>query len=273
MARGFNSVYLIGTLTEKPNLEYTPGGLAILRLNLAGSDRVLGDDGQLRDIAWYQRATVFDKQAEYLADQLEQGSPVFVDGRLNYRTWEDQSGQRRSALDIRAIRVDVLTYGPRKGEATVLDAKGQPRLMNALNQVAMIGNLTRDGELRYTPNGNAVTQLGIALNERYRDRRGQDQETTHFVDVDVWGELAESCGELAKGDPVMVVGSLITDSWTDKDGNARFKNKVRASRVEFLTRGPGGGGAGARPEAKEDDRASQRLDIDEEFPPEEDLPF
>lgn len=276
MARGLNHIYLVGTLTQKPELRYTPGGTAILELNLAGNDHIIGDDGQPKELAWYHRATLFGTYAETLATQLEAGNPVFVEGRLNYRSWETD-GQRRNALDVVASRADLLSFGPRKEGATATDVKGQQRLRDALNEVLIIGNLTRDAELRYTPSGSAVTRFGVAVNDRYRDRNGEDQERTHFVDVTVWRELAEACGELAKGDPVFVLGRLVNDSWTDKDGNRRFMTRVQGSRVEYLTRGPGGGGAQTRPpEAKApaaNAQTSQNLDIDEEFPPEEDLPF
>jgi len=280
MARGFNSVQLVGTMTQAPEMKYTAGGLAILELNLAGSDRVVGNDGQPRDLTWYQRVTVFGKQAEYLSEQLEIGTPVFVDGRLNYRTWDDPNGQKRSALGVNAVRVEALTHGPRKGDATLTDARGQERLVNALNQVTVIGNLTKDAELRYTPSGDAVTRFGLAVNEQYRDRNGQDQESVHFVEINVWRELAEACAELGKGDAVFVVGPPTTDNWTDKEGNRQYKDKLEGSRIEFLTRGPGAGGTSARPPSADAQRGQTqrppsrpKLDIDEEFPPEEDLPF
>ncbi len=279
MARGLNNIYLVGTLTQAPELRYTPGGLAILELNLGGSDHVIGDDGQARDLAWYHRATVFGSAAESLANQLEAGTPVLVEGALNYRSWESQDGQRKSSLDVKAIRVEVLGFGARKGETTVLDSRGQHRIKNALNEVSLIGNLTRDAELRYTPSGSAVTRFSVAVNERFRDKGGADQERTHYVDVNVWRDLAEACGELAKGDPVFVVGRLVNDSWTDQEGNKKYTTRVEGSRVEFLTRGPGMGGAGTRSEsaaqqpARPKSAQASRLDIDEEFPPEEDLPF
>ncbi len=281
MARGLNHVMLAGTLVQEPEMRYTPGGLAILELNLAGNDHVIGDDGKERELAWYHRATVFGAQAEMLADQLHANDPVFAEGRLDYRSWESPEGQRRAALDVVATRVEAMTFGPRSGETTVQDSRGQERLRDALNQVTIVGNLTRDAELRYTPNGAAVTRFSVAVNERFRDRNGQDQERTHFVDVNVWRELAEGCAELAKGDPVFVIGRLVNDSWTDKEGNRRFTTRIEGSRVEFLTRGPGAGGSGTRrgPSPDKDDaRGAQagqdrRLDIDDEFPPEEDLPF
>jgi single-strand DNA-binding protein len=276
MARGLNIVLLAGTLTQPPELRYTPAGLPILELNVAGNDHVLGDDEKLRELAWYHRVTVFGPQGESLANALEAGTPVFVEGRLNYRSWEAQDGSRRTALDVVASRVETLAFGARREDPTVTDARGQQRLRNALNEVVVIGNLTRDAELRYTPSGSAVTRFSIAVNERFRDRSGQDQERTHYVDVNVWRELAESCGELAKGDPVFVVGRLVNDSWTDKDGNKRFSTRLEGNRVEFLTRGPGSGGAGTRaerPMVAAPAAQTRQLDIDEEFPPEEDLPF
>jgi len=298
MARGFNSVILVGCLTKKAELKYTPSGLAILDLNVAGNDRIIGDDSQVRDIAWYHRVSVLGKQAEYLADQLEQGTMVFIDGRVNYRAWE-QEGQKRSAVDVKGIRVEVLTPGIRKENPTVADSLGQPRLTNALNQVTVVGNLTRDAEMRYTPNGNAVTRIGIAVNEQYRDRSGQDQENVHFIDIQVWRELAEGLADLGKGDGVMVMGRLVNDSWQDQEGNKRYRTYVEGTRIETLTRGPSSGGAATRSQPAQssaqssgasapaaamntgidtvqvDAQASQvsKLDIDEEFPPEEDLPF
>jgi single-strand DNA-binding protein len=276
MARGLNIAMLVGTLTQAPELKYTPAGLAILELNLGGNDHVIGDDEKPRELAWYHRVTVFGSQGESLANQLEEGAPAFVEGRLNYRTWESPDGQKRSALDIVAQRVEVLTFGPRRGETTVTDARGQHRLRDALNHIMVIGNLTRDAELRYTPSGSAVTRFSMAVNERFRDRSGGDQERTHFLDIQVWRDLAEACGELAKGDPVFVTGRLVNDNWTDRDGNKRFTTRIDGSRVEFMTRGPGGGGAGTRaerPAVAATSAQTRQLDIDEEFPPEEDLPF
>jgi len=285
MARGLNNVYLVGTLTQAPELRYTPGGLAILELNVAGNDHVIGDDGQPRELAWYHRVTVFGAQGESFANQLEAGSPVFVEGRLNYRSWEAPDGQKRASLDVVASRVEVAGFGGRGDEPTVADARGQQRLRDALNQVLLIGNLTRDAELRYTPNGSAVTRFSVAVNERFRDKSGADQERTHYIDVNVWRELAESSATLAKGDPVFVTGRLVNDSWTDKEGNKRYTTRIEGSRVEHLTRGPGAGGAGARPTtspraaapaaatAGAQSAQTRQLDIDEEFPPEEDLPF
>ncbi len=277
MARGLNNVFLVGTLTQKAELRYTAGGLAILEINLAGSDKVVGDDGEERNLAWYHRATLFGQQAENMVDQLDEpGTGVFVEGRLNHRSWETPDGQKRSSIDINANRVDVVDTSSRGHDPVIMDARDQPRLKDALNQVMIVGNLTRDAELRQTPSGHSVNRFSVAVNERFRDRSGNDQERTHFIDVNVWRELATACADLGKGDPVFVVGRLVNDNWTDREGNKRYTTRIEGSRVEFLTRGPGTGGAGTRSADSPRGARPSRLDIDEideEFPPEEELPF
>ena len=119
--------------------------------------------------------------------------------------------------------------------------------MANLNKVLLMGNLTRDPEVRYTPKGTAVTELGIAVNRIYTGENGEKREEVTFVDVTVWGRTAENVGEyLRKGRPVFIEGRLQLDSWEDKQsGQKRNKLKVVADNVQFLgSRGSGGGGGG-----------------------------
>jgi single-strand DNA-binding protein len=108
--------------------------------------------------------------------------------------------------------------------------------MASVNKVFLIGNLTRDPELRYTPNGAAVTDLGLAVNRVYNTKDGDRREETLFIDVTVWNRQAENCCQyLRKGRPVHVEGFLKMDSWDDKTtGEKRTKIKVEADRVQFL---------------------------------------
>lgn len=234
MARGLNHALLVGTLVQPPELRYTPAGLAVLQLDLAGDDHVHGADGEPRRLAWYHRATVFGAQAEMIADRLEVAMPVLVDGRLEQRSWHTDDGERRSTLDVVAARVEALRMGARGEEATHDDARGQPRLRDAVNRVRLLGNLTRDAEHRVTSNGHALTRFGVALNERFRDRQGQQSERTHFVEVQAWRSLGEATAELAKGDGVYAEGRLVTDRWEDDEGRRRFAARVEAQRVEWL---------------------------------------
>lgn len=110
--------------------------------------------------------------------------------------------------------------------------------MASFNKVILMGNLTRDPDVRATgATGMKVARLGLAVNERRRDRNGQIQEFPVFVDVDAWDKLAELCGQyLSKGRSILVEGRLQMDSW-EKDGVRHQKLKVRASTIKFLPQG------------------------------------
>jgi single-strand DNA-binding protein len=108
--------------------------------------------------------------------------------------------------------------------------------MASYNRVILLGNLTRDPEMKYIPSGTAVTNFGLAMNERYTDRQtGEQKENTCFVDVEAWGRQAEVANEyLSKGRPVFIEGSLKFDSWEADDGSKRSKLSVRAFRIQLI---------------------------------------
>ena len=108
--------------------------------------------------------------------------------------------------------------------------------MVAVNQVVVAGNLTRDPELRRTASGTAVGLLGLAVNERFTTREGEQKEEVCFVDIEVWGKQAEACGQyLRKGASALVEGRLRCDRWEDRQtGQQRTKLLVRADRVQFV---------------------------------------
>lgn len=114
--------------------------------------------------------------------------------------------------------------------------------MANLNKVFLIGNLTREPELRYTPGGTAVANLGIAVNRRFKDSSGELKEEVCFLTVTVWDKQAEACCQyLHKGRPVFVEGVLQSRFWETGDGQKRSAIDVRAERVQFL-----GGYTGAK---------------------------
>jgi single-strand DNA-binding protein len=107
--------------------------------------------------------------------------------------------------------------------------------MASYNRVLLMGNLTRNPEIRYTPSGTAVADLGLAVNENFKNKAGETVEQTCFVDVVVWGRQAETASEyLHKGSPVFVEGRLQLDQWESQQGEKRSKLRVRADRVQFL---------------------------------------
>ncbi|MEP6698923.1 MAG: single-stranded DNA-binding protein [Verrucomicrobiota bacterium] len=116
--------------------------------------------------------------------------------------------------------------------------------MSSFNQVILLGNVTRDPEIRYTPKGTAVTELGMAMNRVYSGEGGEKREEVTFVDVTLWGRTAEIAAEYAKkGRPVMIEGRLQLDSWDDKQsGQKRSKLKVVGESLHLIGGRPGGGG-------------------------------
>lgn len=114
-------------------------------------------------------------------------------------------------------------------------------MARSFNQVILMGNLTRDPELRQTPNGHSVASFGLALNRSYKGADGNWQEATDFVDIVAWGPLGERIAQyLSKGRPCLVNGRLQSRSW-EQDGQKRSKIEVVAQDVTFLG-GPGGNG-------------------------------
>ena len=121
--------------------------------------------------------------------------------------------------------------------------------MANVNKVILIGNVTRDPEVKFTPKGSAVTEIGLAINRSYSLDNGEKREEVTFIDVTFWGRQAETIGQyLKKGSPLYVEGRLQLDTWDDKQsGQKRSKLRVIGENFQFLgtrSAGPAGGGEG-----------------------------
>lgn len=132
--------------------------------------------------------------------------------------------------------------------------------MASVNKVLLIGNLTRDPEVRYTPKGSAVTDLGLAVNRRYTLDNGERVEETTFVDVTLWGRQAELAQQyLTKGRGAYIEGRLQMDTWDDKEtGKKRSKLKVVGDNLQFLPDGRGGASGGGAPPQQRAGAPAQR---------------
>ena len=130
-----------------------------------------------------------------------------------------------------------------------------------LNKIIVIGNLGSDPEMRYTPNGNAVTSFSVATNRRYTTSDGERREETEWFRVTAWNQLAEQVNQyLSKGSKAYVEGRLRSRSWEGRDGQTRFENEINANTVLSLDRAPQSQDSGAQ------DEPGGRVDPD-------DLPF
>jgi len=152
--------------------------------------------------------------------------------------------------------------------------------MPDLNRVMLLGNLTRDPEVRYTPKGTAVGDMSLAVNQKFKGQDGQEREEVCYVDLVAWGRQAETCKEfLSKGSPIFVEGRLQLDQWETKEGEKRSRLRVRAERIQFLGRPAGRGQAGgagesgqaAAPTAQRSAAPSAEPHFDQ--PADDDIPF
>jgi single-strand DNA-binding protein len=138
--------------------------------------------------------------------------------------------------------------------------------MSSLNKVFLLGNLTRDPEMRYMPSGSPVANFGMAVNRKYTGRDGQKKEETLFVDIDGYGKTAELCSQyLSKGRQVLIEGRLKFRTWEAQDGQKRSKLSVVAERVTFL--------GGRRGEGDSQPQAGKQKEEPKFMPDEDDVPF
>ena len=154
-------------------------------------------------------------------------------------------------------------------------------MARSVNQVILMGNLTRDPELRQTPSGQSVTSFSLALNRAYKDQSGEWQEATDYVDVVAWGPLAERVSQyLSKGRRALVQGRLQSRSW-EQDGQKRSKTEVLANDVTFVDSRSSGdseggnGGAASRPAPASSSKKKDEVieDIGDEPINLDDIPF
>lgn len=143
--------------------------------------------------------------------------------------------------------------------------------MASFNKVILLGNLTRDPEVRYTPKGSAVCDLGLAMNRQYTLDSGEKREEVTFVDVVLWARLAEIAGEyLKKGRPVFIEGRLQMDTWDDKQsGQKRTKLRVVGETMQLLGSRPAGTAAA---DTGESDRAARTAGKSASPPPKSPAP-
>lgn len=148
--------------------------------------------------------------------------------------------------------------------------------MASFNKVMLMGNLTRDIELRHTSGNMAVANIGLAVNRRFKTQSGEQRDETTFVDCEAWGRTAEVMAQyLSKGRPVFIEGRLKLDSWQDQQGQNRSKLRVVVENFQFIDAGgaggPGGGGGGGGGSRQYSQGASQNDDL----PPitDDDIPF
>ena len=225
-----NRAQIIGYLTEDPQVRQTPSGQSVGDLNIMTKQVIKTATGNQMTTA-YHNVVVWRGLADIAGRFLKKGSQVFISGRIQTDEWEDQNtGQKRYKTRITAddlILLDAKT--PLPGVAA------ESAVAGGLNQAEVIGNLTKDPELRQTPNGNSVVSFGVATNYVWKDRDGQNQEKTEFHNVVAWDEMAQAIAQnFKKGRKVYIQGRLQTRSWETPDGQKRYTTEIITEKALVL---------------------------------------
>lgn len=276
-----NRAQVIGHLTDDPQIRQTPSGQTVGDLNLVTRASFTTGAGQTQMSSSYHNVVVWRGLADISQRFLKKGAQVFISGRIQTDEWEDtNTGQKRYKTRITAD--EMILLDPKNPNTPLPEGS---LVEGALNQAEIIGNVSRDPELRQTPNGNSVVSFGVATNFAWKDRAGESQEKTEFHNVVAWDELAKSIAEaFRKGRKVYIRGRLQTRSWETPEGNKRYTTEIIADGALALGIPHEDIGAPAvsrdvsveKPKAKQDGAETPTevpaVDYESEVKP-EDLPF
>jgi len=226
-----NRVQIIGHLTDAPEIRQTPSGQSVGDLNIVTKHSFTKSSGESQTSKSFHNVVVWRGLADICGRFLKKGSQIFIAGRIQTDEWEDQkSGQKR--YKTRVVADDVILLDPKNPS----DYSGaNPAVVSGLNQAQVIGNITRDPEVRQTPNGESVAAFGVATNFSWKSKDGGDQEKTEFHNVVAWGDLAQMTKDtFKKGKKVFISGRLQTRSWETPDGQKRYATEIIAEQALAL---------------------------------------
>ncbi|MCT4592604.1 MAG: single-stranded DNA-binding protein [Candidatus Gracilibacteria bacterium] len=230
MAFSLNNIILIGHVTEKPELRQTTSGKSVTDLNLQVKYKFTrNDNNQTQITTSYHTVVLWNKQAEIVDQYLLKGSQVYIAGRLKTDEWEDDKGQKRRKAKVIAREIIMLDA---KNQIAAVPERSEN--FGGINRVSLIGNMTRDIELRQTPGGESVCSFGVATNMRWQGDAGV-QEETEFHNIVAWSNLArESAETIKKGQRIYVEGAFTTRSWETPEGEKRYTSEIIADKVLLL---------------------------------------
>jgi single-strand DNA-binding protein len=277
-----NRVQIIGHLVQDPDIRQTPSGQSVGDLVMITKYVFKDNTGVEQEGNAYHYIVVWRGLADVCGQYLRQGSQIYIAGRLQTDSWEDEAGQKRYKTKI--IADEMIMLDSRNQNINIPIPFTSP-VAGALNKAEIIGNLTKDPELRQTPNGAVVCTMGVATNYSWKDKEGQTQEKTEFHNVVVWDRIAEEVHKyLKKGRKLYVSGRLQTRAWETPEGIKKYSTEIIADNIIGL--GTPVGDIPASSEEKKDREkvkvAAKNGEITEDMIPEinygsevkpEDLPF
>lgn len=228
-----NRVHIIGYQTQPVEVRQTPGGSSVTDLNIIVPYQFKSDSGEMLTGKGFHTVTMWGPMADVAGQYVRPGSQLSISGRLQTDSWEDEkSGEKRSKTKI--VAMDMILLDPKDGQISA--PQGAPNIISAVNRADVIGHITRDPELRTTTNGQKVLSIGVATNERWKDKSsGETKERTEFHNVVIWGDLAEEVSKgVHKGQRLYVSGRVQTRSWETQQGSKRTTTEIIADSVSLL---------------------------------------
>ncbi len=228
-----NRIDIIGYQTQPVTVRQTPGGASVTDLNIVVPYSFQSSKGETLSGKSFHTVTVWGAMADVAGQYLKAGSQVFVSGRLQTDAWDDTAtGEKRSKTKI--VAMDLILLDPKDG---LRDAPaGGQSLTNCVNRAQVVGNVTREPEMRTTTSGQSVLTLGVATNERWKEKAtGELKERSEFHNVVIWGDAAKAVQtSVKKGQRVYVTGRVQTRTWETKEGKKRATTEIIADQVTLL---------------------------------------
>jgi len=228
-----NRVHIIGYQTQPVEVRQTPGGTSVTDLNLVVPYTFKSEAGEMLKGKGFHTVTLWGAMADIAGQYVKAGSQLFIAGRLQTDSWEDEkSAEKRSKTKI--VGQDLIMLDPKDGQLKA--PEGAPNVCNVVNKAEVVGNVTRDPEMRTTTNGQQVLTIGVATNESWKDKStGETKDRTEFHNVVIWGELAEEVSRcVKKGNRVYASGRVQTRSWETQTGSKRTTTEIIADSVCLL---------------------------------------
>ncbi len=228
-----NRIEIIGYQTQPLTVRKTPTGTSVVDANLVVPYIFKNKEGTEQSGKSFYTVTLWGPMADTASQFIRPGSQVFFSGRLQTDSWDDtQSGEKRSKTKV--VALDMMLLDPRSGQ---IDGTNVPGLLTqCFAKANIIGNVTKDPEMRTTTSGTNVLSLGVATNERWKEKAtGEMKERTEYHNVVIWAELAKAVQEhIRKGSRVHVTGRVQTRSFETQSGQKRSVTEIVADTVTLL---------------------------------------
>ncbi|HIQ57544.1 TPA: single-stranded DNA-binding protein [Candidatus Gracilibacteria bacterium] len=226
-----NRSKFIGYVIEKPELRTIPSGMEVCDVNIRVISKVVKEDGSVFNSTSFHTATFWGGIAKTVGSYTNAGSQIYIEGRLKTDSWQGEDGKARYKTKI--IAEDLILLSRRDGDYPALqsDVVG-----TGLNEVELIGNITKDVELRATASGQSVASTSIATNRKWKNRQTNEfQEETEFHNIVLWGDLAKEADKnVSKGSKVYIKGRLQNRSWETPEGEKRYTTEVIVESISAL---------------------------------------